>query len=134
MYQQVAYQGQGQQLIMPGNLIHPGMNQPIQVIAAGKPGQFLQPGQMQHMITTQGKPIQGVVQAGQASFPGYAAIPTSNNNQQTFMISNLGVIGQNILPAAAPQQQGKPPDMQKVYFLQITFFFQLFFIFKFFFR
>ena len=108
MYQPV-YNTQGQQLIMPGNIIHPGMQQPIQVIAAtGKP---FQPNQMQHMLTAQGKPVQGLVQ-GQASFPSYTAIPTSGNNQ-TLVISQLGVLGQNILPAA-PQQQGKPQEMPKV--------------------
>ena len=113
MYQQVYTQGQGQSLIMPGNLIHPSMNQQIQVIGTvpGKPGQLFQQNPMQHaMLTAQGKTVQGLVQ-GQTSFPGYATIPTSNNNQ-TLVISNLGVLGQNILPATS-QQQGKQ-EMQKV--------------------
>ncbi|KAK6634974.1 hypothetical protein RUM44_000223 [Polyplax serrata] len=105
-YIQPVYNAQGQ-LIMPGNIaLHPAnMNQPIQVITAGK---AFQSGQVPHMLTTaQGKPI---VQGQTTSFPGYATIPTSGNNQ-TLVISQLGVLGQtNILP----QQQGKPQEMQKM--------------------
>lgn len=100
---------------MPGNIaLHPAnMNQPIQVIAAGK---AFQPGQMPHMLTTtQGKQL---VQGQTTSFPGYATIPTSGNNQ-TLVISQLGVLGQtNILP----QQQGKPQEMQKVRSNQFCFY------------
>ncbi|EEB15924.1 polyhomeotic, putative [Pediculus humanus corporis] len=105
-YIQPVYNTQGQ-LIMPGNIaLHPAnMNQPIQVIAAGK---AFQSGQMPHMLTTaQGKQL---VQGQTTSFPGYATIPTSGNNQ-TLVISQLGVLGQtNILS----QQQGKPQEMQKM--------------------
>lgn len=63
---------------------------------------------MPHMLT-QGKPV---VQGQATTFPGYATIPTSGNNQ-TLVISQLGVLGQNILPATL-QQQGKPQEIQKV--------------------
>ncbi|KAK8720409.1 hypothetical protein OTU49_013341, partial [Cherax quadricarinatus] len=124
-YVQQLYQNAQGQLIMPSNLtlqtatgmnttsIQPstlnGLNQPLQVIAAGKPFQ----GQIApHMLTTTtGKA--GVLQAGGQGYSP-AAIPTTGS--QTLVIGQLpmGVISSpqhNILPAHSTTH--KPTDMQK---------------------
>ncbi|KAF6198357.1 hypothetical protein GE061_008105, partial [Apolygus lucorum] len=79
--QQVAYNANGQ-LIMPGNIqLHPNQSinpGSIQVIAAGKP--FGQNQIASHVI---GKPVLNQ----QNSFPGYATIPTTNN--QALLISQI---------------------------------------------
>ncbi|KAK3891231.1 hypothetical protein Pcinc_004873 [Petrolisthes cinctipes] len=123
-FQQLYHNGQGQ-IIMPGNLtlqtaagmnttsIQPntinGINQPLQVITAGKPF----PGQIAPHMLTAAAGKTGVLQAGGQGYSP-AAIPTSGN--QTLVISQLplGMINSqqhNILPPHSTTH--KQPDVQK---------------------
>lgn len=95
----------GQQVLMPSNLLQQGFNQQpqIQVIAAGKPLQGVQGGQItpQMLATAQGKQVIGNSATG---FSGaYTTLPTSQS--QTLLFSPVNVFSsqpqqqqQNILP------------------------------------
>ncbi|XP_065565501.1 polyhomeotic-like protein 3 isoform X2 [Artemia franciscana] len=90
-YIQQLYNTQGQPILMPSGVLQHGVNQPIQVITAGKPFQGTQIGGS-HMIA--GKQI---VQTGQTvndwnQFRGATYIPTSGQGQ-TLVISQLGQLG-----------------------------------------
>ncbi|BET00127.1 core promoter Hypothetical protein [Nesidiocoris tenuis] len=112
--QQVAYANTNGPMLMSGNIqLHPTQNinpGSIQVIAAGKP--FGQNQIASHVI---GKPMLSNQQA--TSFPSYATIPTTNN-QQALLISQIatGVISSqpNILPAHSAGGQQQKPELQKL--------------------
>lgn len=98
----------GQQVLMPGNIIQPGFYQQpqIQVIAAGKP---LQGGQItpQMLATAQGKSVIGNSTGG---FSGTYTLPTSQS--QTLLFSPVNVFSsqpqqqqQNILPMTTTTTQ-----------------------------
>lgn len=106
-------------VLMSGNLLHSGLGQqPIQVIASGKP---FQGGQLtpQMLTATQGKPM---ISGTTGSFSGAYTLPTIPSSQsQTLLFSPVSVISsqpqqqhQNILPAMQhPNNKNSQQEVQK---------------------
>lgn len=102
--QQYLQQLYSPQVIMPGNILHPGLGQqPIQVITAGKPfqgGQITQ----QMLATAQGKQMMG---NGATGFGGTYTLPTSQS--QTLLFSPVNVLSSQPQQQQQQQQQNLVP-------------------------